>query len=352
MSDLNIVQGGPEAQSAATGTNSYESVTTVLAANDSTDFGKLATLAQSLAAKAPELAGILRSSSVRTQVDIYTRLDAEAVLQQTRFMHELTTANICLMATGVLSGLVLVVGKLGSLIGLPSVKSVSLMLGGAILVLGAWAAMFTYKARESDRLGRWLGARGAAEMARITAFHTIATEAAAKGRVVASDALALLRMHLLDNQRSWLEMRARRHRRSSERTATWGGIATGLAFIAGSGAVIAAFQPDQTWLALSGVLGAAIGAYAVNREGLRRDRANADRYEKAAVALDALAGRFDAVAKEVFAGKADALTAYATAITEQLATEHKQWLDGTAQAESIIAKLDAELHKVGNPDTK
>jgi hypothetical protein len=335
-----------------TGSRAYDDAAAILSANASADFGALATLADSLAPTAPELAGILRSSSIRTQVDIYTRLDAEAVLQQSRFMNELNAANICLMVTGVLSGLVLAATRIGSQFGFSSVKSVSLILGGAILALGAWAAMLTYKARESDRLGRWMGTRAAAEMARIGTFQTISAEAAAQGPAAAGGALALLRARLLDHQRSWLEMRARRHRRSSERTATWGGIATGLAFIGGSGAVIAGFLPDESWLALAGVVGAAIGAYAVNREGLRRDRANADRYEKAAMALDALAGRFDAVAKEVFSGKADALTVYASSITEQLASEHKQWLDGTAQAESIIAKLNADLHKAGNADAK
>jgi hypothetical protein len=50
-------------------------------------------------------------------------------------------------------------------------------------VLGAWATMLTYKARESDRVGRWLGSRGAAEMARITAFQIIATEGLRKVRL-------------------------------------------------------------------------------------------------------------------------------------------------------------------------
>jgi hypothetical protein len=252
---------------------------------------------------------------------------------------------IYVSCTGVLSGLVLVTAKLGLPIGFATVKNITLAIGAATLALGAMGAMLTYKARECDRLGRWMGARSGAEMARLTAFQTIAVEAAAKGPVVAGGALALLRTCLLNDQRSWLEMRARGHRRSSETTSTWGSIATALAFVGGSGAVIASFQQDLTWLALSGVIGAAIGAYAVNREGMRGDRANADRYEKAATALDALESRFDTVEKEILAGKADALTAYASAITEQLATEHKQWLEGTAQAESILAKLDANLHE-------
>ena len=351
MSVLKDTQGQSDAKPSAAAASSYEEVASILAANESVGFGKLSVLADSVAVKSPGLANILQSSLIRTQVEIYTRLDAEAVAQQTRFMRELTTANICLMIIGILSGLALVAGKFGSPIASLSVGNVSLIIGGAILVLGACATMLTYKARDSGRVGRWLGSRGAAEMARIIAFQRTATEAAGKGHIVAGGALAFIRSCLLDHQRKWLETRAREHRSSAERTATWGAIAAALAFVAGSGAVIASFQPNQTWLALAGVVGAAIGSYATNREGLQRDHANADRYEKAVVALEALAGRFDAVAEEVFSGNTDALIAYTTAITDQLAAEHKQWLDGAAQAESVIAKLDEDLRRLGNSDS-
>ena len=79
-------------------------------------------------------------------------------------------------------------------------------------------------------------------------------------------ALELVNRDLLENQRAWFRTRANEHRRSSDWTTSWGGLATALAFVGGSGAVIASFVPSQTWLAVSGVIGAAVGAYAVNRE--------------------------------------------------------------------------------------
>ena len=145
---------------------------------------------------------------------------------------------------------------------------------------------------------------------------------------------------------------AARHRRSSERTNLWGGIATALAFVGGSGAVIAGFQPQQSWMPLAGVVGAAIAAYALSREGLRRDRANADRYEKAAAALDQLAARLDPVADEVAAGRGEALPAFVEAITNQLEAEHKQWLDGVTQAEAALAKLDVRLRELADTRPK
>ena len=51
------------------------------------------------------------------------------------------------------------------------------------------------------------------------------------------------------------------------------------------------------------------------------------------------------VADEIDAGRPDALTAFTTAITEQLESEHKQWLDGAAQVQALLAKFDEQLRK-------
>jgi hypothetical protein len=110
--------------------------------------------------------------------------------------------------------------------------------------------------------------------------------------------------------------------------------------------VIASFVPDHTWIAVCGVIGAAVGAYAVNRESLRLDTANANGYEKAAAALDAIAARYDMVEAEVKAGKPEALRAFAAAITEQLSAEHKRWLEGSTQAEAVLGKLDNQLQRL------
>jgi SMODS and SLOG-associating 2TM effector domain 1 len=214
------------------------------------------------------------------------------------------------------------------------------------LALGAIAALATYKAREGNRLQRWLSARSGAEMARSGVFMTVAERAAAGAGETMLAALELVNRDLLENQRAWFRKRAKEHRRSSDWTTSWGGLATALAFVGGSGAVIASFVPSQTWLAVSGVIGAAVGAYAVNREALRLDRANAGGYEKAAAALDAIALRYDAVEAEVKAGKPDALRAFTAAITEQLSAEHKRWLEGSAQAEAALGKLDGQLRQL------
>jgi hypothetical protein len=101
---------------------------------------------------------------------------------------------------------------------------------------------------------------------------------------------------LLDDQRIYFEDAARRNRRLVEFTNLWRAVATALAFKGGSGAVITSFAPENAWIAIAGILGAALAAYALDRKALRRDRSNADRSEKARNALDRFAARYDAVA--------------------------------------------------------
>ena len=288
----------------------------------------------------PELAAFLNSSSYRVGTQLYAEHDFEAKAQQAKFMSEMTAANVCLMLTGVLSGLVLLGSSIKAQWGVWS-KGLAMAVGILTLAFGALAAMWTYQARESDRLRRWFAARAGAEIARLPVFRQLSEVAVKAGPPAAGKC----RKYLLEDQRAWLTKRAREHRCSLEWTTRWGGLATALAFVGGSGAVIASFQQNQAWIAIAGVLAAALSAYALNREGLRRDRINADRYDKACAALDELAARADMVADEIDAGRTDALTAFTTAITEQLESEHKQWLDGAAQVQALLAKFDEQLRK-------
>jgi hypothetical protein len=88
---------------------SFESCVAAVSTDAKSGIEALAALTDPLKQNCPELAAILRSSSVRTSLDIYERQDVEAVRQQASLMREATLANICLMAAGVASGLVLAV---------------------------------------------------------------------------------------------------------------------------------------------------------------------------------------------------------------------------------------------------
>jgi uncharacterized membrane protein HdeD (DUF308 family) len=300
-----------------------------------------------------ELDPIVKSSAVRVHREAFQRLDAEAQGQERSFRRELTIANVCLMFAGVLSGLVLTTVPLWSDDPVTEATGpeawtrwLPRALGIATLVLGAVAALYTYKAREGNRLQRWLGARSGAELARSSMYLAIAEQVASRPGNLAGEAFKLINQELLEGQRRWYRRRASEHRRSSEWTTVWGGLATALSFIGGSGAVIASFEPSQTWIVLCGVIGAAFGAYAVNRESLRLDKANAEGYEKTAAALDAIASRYDAVEAEINAGRGDAVSAFTRAIAEQLSAEHKRWLEASTQAQSILRKLDAQLETI------
>ena len=142
--------------------------------------------------------------------------------------------------------------------------------------------------------------------------------------------LAVVVRDLLEDQRSYLDKAAQRHRKSSEISSRWGGLGGSLAFIGGSGAIVASQGGAlwTNWIILAGVFGAAIGAYAANREALNRDRANADRYERTLVALDGIKGRTDDIARQIMNGERKALAIFTGAITDLLATEFKQWQEG------------------------
>ena len=296
---------------------------------------------------APELAAIVGSAGVRAQLDIHRRCSAEARAQRRRLVREGTIANLCLLTAGLLSASVLIGPMVSERLGAETWRTIALVIGFVTLALGAATATFSYVARESDRLRRWLAMRGAAEVARLDAFKAIAAGAAAAGPTTAAAAFALVVRYLFDDQRRWLADRAAGHRRSADRTNLLGGIATALAFVGGSGAVVAGFVPEQGWIAIAGVAGAAVMAYAMSREGLRRDRANADLYEKTAVALDQLAVRVDPVVAEIGAGRVEAMPAFVAAVAGLLETGHRQWLDGAAQAEATLAAFDARLKELG-----
>ncbi len=333
---------------------SLDNCAAAIAAGGKTGLGAIADLPASLKTACPELAAILGSSPVKTSLETYARQDAEAVRQQTELMREATLAHLCLLAAGVTSAVILAVTALrGGADSAGQVSTITLALGLLTLAFGALAAYFSFIARDQGRIARWQASRGDAEMARLAVFKTMAEKAAEASPKVALFGLAVLLRDLLNDQRDYLAKAALRHRKSSETTSRWGGLASALAFIGGSGAIIASQGGAgwTVWIVLAGVVGAAIGSYSANRDALLRDRANADRYEKTRVALDGIAARTDEIAGRIAAGEPKALTAFTDTIADLLATEHKQWQEGAAQAEASLAKLDEQLEQLGKDKT-
>ena len=280
---------------------------------------------------APELASVIASSAVAAHADAYPRCDAEAQHQQ-KLLREATLANVCLLLAGVLSGLVLAGPTLQGRLGHPSPSRSP---WAWVLQLWRWAP---WRRCSATRRARAIGCAAGSPCAARPRWHgwTLSGRSPRAPRPRAR----------LPPPPGWrwsattcstaARLADRRGEAASPLVGTHqplGVLATALAFVGGSGAVIASYEPDQSWLPLAGVIGAAFAAYALSREGLRRDRANADRYEKSAVALDQLAAKIDPVAAEIEAGKPAALPAFVDAVTAQLEAEHKQWLDGVTQAD-------------------
>jgi len=328
---------------------SLDNCAAAIAAGGKTGLEAIADLPASLKTACPELAAILGSSPVKTSLETYARRDAEAVRQQTELMREATLAHLSLLAAGVTSAVILAVTALRGADSAGQVSTITLALGLLTLAFGALAAYFSFIARDQGRIARWQASRGDAEMARLAVFTTMAARAAEASPKVALFGLAVVLRDLLNDQRDYLGRAALRHRKSSETTSRWGGLASALAFIGGSGAIIVSQGGAgwTVWIVLAGVVGAAIGAYSANRDALLRDRANADRYEKTRVALDGIAARTDEIAGRIAAGAPKALTAFTDTIADLLATEHKQWQEGAAQAEASLAKLDEQLEQLG-----
>jgi hypothetical protein len=335
---------------------SLEHCQAVVAKSKSSGLDAIRELPPLLKAECPELAEILGSSAITTSLETFKRQDEESIAQQADLKLEANRANLCLLAAGVTSAVILAVAATtGNAAGQPPVDpsvgkfNITLILGVLTLAFGAGAAYFNFVARDQGRISRWQASRSDAEMARQAVFTTMASAAVAKSATAALFGLAVVTRDLLEDQRAYLTKAAQRHRKSSEISSRWGGLAGALAFIGGSGAIVASQGGAwwTNWIILAGVFGAAIGAYAANREALNRDRANADRYERTLVALDGIKGRTDDVARQVANGQSSALSVFAGAITDLLAAEFKQWQEGTAQASAAIDKLDGQLEELG-----
>jgi hypothetical protein len=327
---------------------------TVISASKNKGLDAIPELPALLEPECPELAEILGSSAITTSLETFSRRDKESIAQQNDLKYEANRANLSLLAAGVTSAVILAVAATAGTAGQTSVDpstakfNITLILGLLTLAFGAGAAYFNFVARDQGRVSRWQASRSDAEMARQAVFTTIASAVGGKSARAVLFGLAVVIRDLLDDQRTYLAKAAQRHRNSSVVSSRWGGLAGALAFIGGSGAIVASQGGASwaNWIILAGVFGAAIGAYAANREALNRDRANADRYERTLVALDGIKGRTDDIARQIINGEPKALAVFTGAITDLLASEFKQWQEGTAQAEASLGKLDAQLEEL------
>jgi len=116
----------------------------------------------------------------------------------------------------------------------------------------------------------------------------------------------------------------------------------------GSFGILASFQPVILPLAALGTVGAAVAAVANRREELNQDERNAERYQRAYLALSHIREKHTDVQQAVAHGHSDILLKYVAAVHDQLSLEHRQWQKDTEAMNSAIRELAESLEKLQN----
>lgn len=338
--------------------------------------------ADELSEGARPLAGALRDSQVRVLAEQYARHDEIAGRAQALYRSTLFRANCAVLAATILGAVMMAAQVLASTCGkapadaAPASASTQAMPGSeaaqgaaewlsscsvdlswlqpvglAAGIMAGLAAivssMWLFKAREGHLLERYLTCRAKAEAERGRYFSAVTAHSPDDDAPLRLLKLEYFRRYQLDVQRRYFERASGRHARAAERTLRFGAYAVGLSaipvFFAGS-----LGMTGEHWTALGAfsVIGAGIGAFTSAHEAMSQNKRNAERYENALEALELLAAKFDDVRKAIAAGSADALKTFVAAVNEQLATEHRQWLEAEQNAKKAIEMVESALTKV------
>lgn len=299
--------------------------------------------ANELEQRAPALAAALRRPQIETLAQRYERLDREAIDAQRRFKRATNHANAAVLTTTVLSALILTAGLLSA----GNVRSVLLILLGLLaLGAGAYASFWLYRVREGRLLDVWMSARARTEMTRLAYFRAIVEAGGEVSSGIPLDLLKLeyFRRYQLDVQIAYYGARRRDHGQSADRTLTLGGFAVAGGGLASAGAgLLGAYAPPVAALAVLGVVGTGLGAFAATREAINQDRRNAERYGRTLEALEMLRGRMEEVRKAVLGNNTKALSDFVDAVQDELSLEHRQWLEATEGGHAAIERLDRTL---------
>jgi hypothetical protein len=280
--------------------------------------------------------------------------DADAVEAQAQIKREMSRANTAILVAGVCGGLLLAAGILAEALAARGswawVASVPVLLGVAGGTAGALGSMWLFRARQGERLRRWMARRAVAETARRAMYMELVTSTAPADADPTEVALAkldcVLTEHVQD-QRAWFDKRAREHRQSADRSLALGSTAVALSAAASLAAgAAAAASPSYAAIGALGVIGAALATFATTREEIHQDRRNAERYENARDALDLLLDKVGDVRQAIRNGATDALPAFVSAVHEQLLAEHREWLQGEERRVAVIGQLEDTLAKL------
>jgi len=305
--------------------------------------------AEELANKAPVLAAALENPDLLYFSKRYEEKDQQARENQARFRNIVNRANWAVLLTACFSTLLLIVGPMKSVGGLPLPVAMAII-GSCGVISGAVGSMWVYQAREGKLLDNWMSARAEAETLRKQYFETITgLELTDNSSAIAPALLQFeyFRRFQLDVQVSFYQRRSADHRKNADRFLQVSAYSVALGSIsAGLAAILTGLSPAWASIAALGTVATALSAFAANRETVNQSRQNLDRYTKAYEALTTLKRKLDAVRAAAITGEREPITQFVAAAHEQITAEHRQWLAAAQSVQPALDKLDESLAKL------
>jgi hypothetical protein len=300
-----------------------------------------------LSPAAPDLARVLRQSSIEQCALRFDQLDAEAAHAQARFHRLSALATWTIFAATIAAAIMAAVTPFlsGTSRFLSDVSAASL--GFFSATAGGISAMTLFQIERSQLLQRWITTRARAEMERVRYFERVVDVVArreAGNLSLALKTLEYFQRFQLAVQSRYYASRTGVHRSSADRS-VWIGAIGALVVALGSGVagLGATFDPRLGALAGLGLIGAALGAVASRREEIRQDQRNASRYESAARDLSSVVEQHSAVQDAVARGEMDTFAAYVRAAHERISLEHRQWVQEAEEAGPGLMALQQAL---------
>ena len=306
-----------------------------------------------LSAGAPDLARLLRQSSIDQCAIRFDQLDAEAASAQARF-HRLSALATWTIFAATIAAAIMAAGT-------PFLSGTShdvsnafgATLGFFSAVTGGVSAMTLFQIERGQLLQRWITTRARAEMERVRYFERVVEAVTRRepGNVpLALNAMEYFRRFQLVVQSRYYASRTGVHRSSADRS-VWIGAIGALVVALGSGVagLGATFDPRLGALAGLALIGAALGAVASRREEIRQDQRNASRYESAARDLSGVIEQHSAVQDAVVRGEMGTFAAYVRAAHERISLEHRQWVQEAEEAGPGFMALQQALRAGTSP---
>jgi hypothetical protein len=306
------------------------------------------------ARRSAALGETLRGGEAKRTVAAYEREDRRAIEEQGRFFTVATRLNRTVLATAVVSALILALGVLQPWLQKQVdprfdqlISWIVAALGFLGLLIGGYAAALLYELKAGDLERNWMQSRARAEKLRSEYFERVVAHAAAVDPGTQEVTLDLVIQHLLEDQLQYFADRGKRHEVTAGHWLRLAAFATGVASVgvAAGGMVGAVGGPWLLAIAALGAIGTAVVSFATSQEAIGQERERALRFRNNVDALELLARKIDGVRGAIGSGAADTLVTFTAAINQQLALELGRFLEGGESIRASITKLGQQIEE-------